>query len=272
MKPTCNAMKVARDALTTDAQALIPQAHGTRAGARAPSALSPSGKGHAQEKTDGPEQRERHDDARGDRPPLRGLEDPGQESEVGPADGDDAGRGEGDWRPAPCQTTEPVNRAGAKTGEDQKAGKHHRDGVKRMPEKDREALHERDLDEEEGQAEAREEHCDTPAGGGLRRRTQRSAGRGARAAARRIRSAAAIAPCTRVATRMTKPHSTSGRPPCARKRQEFRERRPLQTVEEERPVVGRGSERELVAGSVSLQGRGREWRQHPDRIPARRAC
>ena len=47
-------MKVARDALTTDAQALIPQAHGTRAGARAPSALSPSGKGMPKRKPMGP--------------------------------------------------------------------------------------------------------------------------------------------------------------------------------------------------------------------------
>ena len=89
--------------------------------------------GHAQEKSDGPEQRERDRKPRRRRPPLCGLEDPGQEPEIGPADDDDPGCGEYDRWTAAGQASEALRGTGAKTGEDQKAGKHHRDGVERMP-------------------------------------------------------------------------------------------------------------------------------------------
>ena len=237
-------MKVARDALTTDAQALIPQAQGTSSGARSPSALSPSGKGMPKRNPMARAARARPRAA----PPsatLCGLEDPGQEPEVGPADDDDPGRGEYDRWTAAGQASEALRRAGAETGEDQKAGEHHRDGVERMPEKDREALHERDLDEEEGEPEAREEHHDTPAWRcGCTQRT-RGAEREQRQEDQERRRDGAL---HQSRDQDDEAPFHQGQTALRAKREQLGERRPLQAVEEERAVVGRGPERELVAG------------------------
>ena len=145
----------------------------------------------------------------------------------------------------PERASQSVNCAGAEAGEDQEAREHHRDGVERMPEKDREALHEGDLDEEEGQAQAREEQHDPPA-----------RGRGVRSAARGRRSASSG---SRISTSRRNRALHQGRDQddeapfhqrqaaLRAQRQQLGQRRPLQAVEEERAVVGRGPERELVA-------------------------
>ena len=147
---------------------MIPQAQGTRAGARAPSALRPRGKGIPSRKPIGPSSASATAMRAGVGHPWGGLEDARQQPDIGAAHDDDPGRGEGDRRYAAGTAREPIGHAGAQAGEHQEAGEHRRDGVERVPEKDREALHEGDLDEEEGQAQAREEERDTP----VRRRTR----------------------------------------------------------------------------------------------------
>ena len=161
-------MKVASEALTTEAQALIPQAQGTSAARSGAEGLEPEREGHSEEEADGREQRQRHGEARGGRPALRRLEHPGQEPEIGTADDDNSGRSQNDGRPLAGPARESIDRARAQASEDQEAGEHHRDGIERMPEEHREALHERDLDEEERQSQAREEEHDAPPRGRLR--------------------------------------------------------------------------------------------------------
>ena len=116
-----------------------------------------------------------------------------------------------------------------------------------MSEKDREALHESDLDEEEGQAEAREEHCDTPAGGGLRRRTQRTRG-AEREQRQKDQERCRDRSLHQGSDQDDEAPFHQGQAALCAQCEQLGERRPLQAVEEERAVVGRGPERELVAG------------------------
>ena len=150
----------------------------------------------------------------------------------------------------PARRAEAIDRAGTQAGEDQQAGEHHRDGVERMPEKHREALHEGDLDEEERQSEAREEKHDPPAGGWTRVRRARDAEREQRCQDQQGRGD------KRLHQGRNEDHEApfDQRQPALRtQREQLGQGRPLERVEEERPIVGRGCERELVAGRVSLR-------------------